>query len=278
MKSIRVFIQLLLFLATFVLEVRVRAEAAHDAHPAPHEAKSQAHSSGHESPVLIVQQEPANCLKGKLACAVRTREGQTFELVLDEKTTVVLDFLSSIIRISNKEIRLVSGSVWIKSQGDFQVHSEFGDVVSTTPGEFWVTRTKERVTAKATEATVELRPRGSKENLTVDPGLQNTIGLIGLDGKAETGIPLAIPFKEHLNQWARVYRGPKKTFEEQVQAFHERWTSAAVESAVINKAIHDRMISSADEEKAVEDAREAKVRAQREADRKFFRSRVFDGL
>ena len=259
MKLIRIAFQILLFLATFVLEVRVRAET-------------------HESPTLIVQQEPLNCLKAEGACAIRTREGQTFELQLDSKTTLVLDHSSSVIRFSNHEIRLLSGSVWIKAQETFQVHSEFGDVVSKEPGEFWVTRTKEHVTAKATEAQLELRPRGSKEALVVDPGLQNTIGSIGLDGKAETGIPLAISFKDHLLQWARVYRGPKDAFEKQVQTFHERWTSAVQESAAINKGVYDRMISSADEEKALEDAREAKVRAQREADRKFFRSRVFDGL
>lgn len=261
MTAFRVTFQVLLFLATFVLEVRVKAST--------------------NEPVkteIIVQQEPFGCLKSSAACAIKTRENQSFELELDSKTSVVLDHSSSIIRISSNEIRIVSGSVWIKAQEKFQVKSEFGDVVSSTPGEFWVTRTKDRVTAKATEATVELLPRGTSDRLTTDSGLQNYIGSIGLDGKAETGIPLAITFKDHLVQWARVYRGPKNEFEAKLAAFHARWKAATLESADINKALYTRMVSSADEEKAAVDAHETKVRLEREANRKLFRSRVFDGL
>lgn len=273
MTVVRITFQLLLFLATFVLEVRVKAST----HEEPAAVKQEAHAPAKKVEVLV-QQEPFECLKTKAACAIKTREGQSFELELDSKTSIVLDHSSALIRISNNEIRLVSGSVWVKAQETFKVKTEFGDLVSSTPGEFWVTRTKERVTAKATEATVQLLPRGSQDRLILDSGLQNYIGSIGLDGKAETGVPLAIPFKDHVIQWARVYRGPKKDFEEKLEAFHGRWKQATVESAEINKALYTRMVSSADEEKAATDAHEAKVQAEREANRKFFRSRVFDGL
>ena len=164
---LRISLQLLLFLATFILEVRVRADVAH------------------ASPTLIVQQEPAQCLKTEDACAIKTREGQIFELVLDDSTRIVLDHSSAIIRVSKHEIRFISGGVWVKAQHSFQVKTEFGEVASLTPGEFWVSRTKERVTAKASEAALELKPRGSLEALTIDPGLQNYIGTKSLHGKAE---------------------------------------------------------------------------------------------
>lgn len=223
-------------------------------------------------------QLPAGCLTdAKAVCAVENPNEQGFEVKVGE-STVVLDHASSLVRTSEHEIRLVKGTAWVKATGLVTVQSEFGAVANVGSGDFWVTKTKSQITALAVSTDVNLRPKGSQETLLVSQGLQNTLGQVTFGGVAETGIPMPIPFKEHLFRWARLYRGDKKEFETQVDKFHETWTDASRASAQINQQLFERKVASVDELAKAEEAKRSKVQSEQNQLRQMFRKRMLQGL
>ncbi|HVK60252.1 MAG TPA: hypothetical protein VM432_01830, partial [Bdellovibrionales bacterium] len=185
-------LRIFLFLLAFTLEVRI-AKAAFE--------------------------EPRGCLLSKAEnCAVKTGDEKftlkfpNGEIVLDQSTAVIL---------SEKKLVLVNGTVWVRAHGPVTVSTEFGDAKSS--GEFWVSRSTARMNVSAVSETVELTPRGASEALSVDPGLENYVSGVQKDGTAETGLPIAIPFSEHVTRWARLFTGKKADFEDQVDRFHATW-------------------------------------------------------
>jgi hypothetical protein len=241
-------LRLVLFLLTFTLEVHVYAAS-------------------------VPIQEPRGCLQTKDVCALENADERGFEFEIDG-ATVTLDRDSAVIRKSPGEIRIVRGTAWVHAHAKpFLVSSEFGGVRSVGEGDFWVTKSTSELTAMAVSTDVELSPRGSQETLTVTQGLQNTLGKVGFDGQASTGLPMPIPFKDHVLRWGRLYKGPKAEFEAQVDRFHAKWQEAAQESAAINKAVFDRKIAAVEEAARIEAEKKAKVEAENRALREMFRRR-----
>jgi hypothetical protein len=243
----------LVFFMTFSLEVSVHAA---------------------ESELL---QEPHGCFASKGVCALQNINDGGFEFKIGQ-TIVTLDRDSSLIRKSDSEIRLVKGTAWIKAKSAFVVGTEFGTAKNLEDGDFWVTKSAQALTAIAISTDVELAPKGSIERLLISQGLQNTLGQIGFNGQATTGIPMPIPFKDHVMRWARLYRGPKKDFERQLDVFHEKWQRASEASAQINRALYDRRVASVEEAKRAEEAKRSKVEAENQALRKMFRQRMLNGM
>lgn len=253
----RVLVRVFVFLMAFTLEVRVKAAEV----VSLPEAK-------------FPLEEPLHCLKESSLCAVRTREGEKFE-VHAGASSVVLDQGSSIIRVSSDEVRLVWGTIWVKAKGAFTVKTEYGDA-RVADGEFWMTRTAERIVISAVIGEVEISPRGAIEKIMVEPGEENWVSRVDATGVAETGLPKAIPFESHVARWARLYDGGKKSFEKDVEAFHRLWKAAGVRAAKLHSELMSRKIASIEEEKA---RREARRRRQAAEDRKYqemLRRRVLD--
>lgn len=241
-------IRCLLFLAAFSLEVHVNAAER-------------------------ALQEPSGCIATKDVCAVENSDERGFELKLGE-TIVTLDRDASVIRKTSNEVRLVRGTIWVRSAStDFRVTSEFGVVRSLSEGQFWVTKTATDLTALATSTDVELLPRGSHETLLVSQGLQNTLGQIGFNGKAATGLPMTIPFKDLCLRWGRLYKGPKAEFEAAIARFRQTWEEAAEAAAEINKAVFDRKVASVEDAARANAEKQAKADAENQALRAMFRRR-----
>ncbi len=224
-----------------------------------------------------LQQEPHDCLSSKNVCAVQNLNEGGFEIKIGD-SVVTLDRASSLIRKSDSEIRLVTGTAWIKTKSAFVVSTEFGTVMNLAEGDFWVVKSFQYLTAMAVSTDVELAPKGSHEKLLVSQGLLNTLGQIGFDGQSSTGIPMPIPFKDHVMRWARLYHGPKKEFEHQVDVFHEKWQKATVASAEINRSLYIRKVASVLNAKQLDDAKRAKVQAENLALRNMFRQRMLNGM
>jgi hypothetical protein len=240
----QIFFRILVFILTFVTDVKVKAMEAVQL-PETH----------------AVMQEPANCLAVSVlndqtvqsdsssACAIGTRSDEKYILKL-EKTSIVLDGRTSLLRSvvkappnhSQNELTLITGTLWVESVEAFTVHTEFGDVVGS--GSFWVVHQTNRVIAVASQTSLELRPRGSLETLEVPAGMENWIGKVASDAKAETGVPQAISFEAHISRWARLYPGKKKAFALEVKAFHEQWVQAAQATADIHRELYERKIAS----------------------------------
>jgi hypothetical protein len=249
--------KLFIFFLTFSLEVRVKAGESVQLPEA-------------KAPLM----EPAGCLEEASLCAVKTREGEKFEIHAGANA-IVLDQGTSVIRLSADEARLVWGTIWVKAKGSFTVKTEYGDA-TVKDGEFWMSRTAERITVSATSTEVVLHPRGSNEKLAVSPGEENWVSRVNRNGFAETGVPKAIAFAEHIARWARLFEGKKKTFEKDVAEFHAVWSEASRRAAEFHQDLMNRKIASIESEKARR-ASEKKKRLDEERKlRDLFRKKVLD--
>jgi hypothetical protein len=224
-RVIRVF----LFLLTFILEVRVKA-------------------AGIQIPDADeILQEPKTCLMQSVECGMRTKVGEKFEFEMGE-ATIVLDQMTTIVRVSARELRLVAGTVWVKTETPVMVRTEFG-TAHLSDGEMWVSRTSDRITVAATHGDAEIRPRGSTERLLIETGFENFLTKVGDNGKAATGAPVAIVFPAHMERWARLFDGGKVEFEKEVAAFHKIWAEASEQAAGIHRELLERKIASVEEER-----------------------------
>ncbi len=244
---------LLVFIATFSLEVTVRAQE-------------------------FITQEPLKCLaRATSVCAIENSSSIGFEVKMGS-STLILDQGAAIIRQADDELRLIKGTIWIKAASTIRIRSEFGEIANSEPGDFWISRTSEVMTGSAISTPLQLSPRASKDTLEVAPGLQNTIGAIGFDGQATTSIPLPIPFKDHILRWARLYHGPKKQFESEVAEFHDRWLKASETAADISQTLYERQVASVENAKAARAAQVKKANAENNELRSLFRKRSLEGL
>jgi hypothetical protein len=260
MRAFTFLVKALLFVSTFSLEITV-------------------HAADKSVPIEIqtTLQEPHNCLATKDVCAVENLGETGFDVKVGD-SIVTLDHGSSLIRKSDNEVRMIKGTAWIKAEKTMVVSSEYGAFQNVGSGDFWVTKTSTQVTAMAVSSDVEIKPRGSQETLLISQGLQNSLSQVGFNGQAATGIPMPIPFKDHVMRWGRLYRGPKKAFESSVDEFHVKWEAATEAAAVIHHSLYDRVIASADQEAKAEAAKKAKIEAENQALRDMFRKRILQGM
>lgn len=235
-------LRIALFLFAFSLEVRVKAESIQ----LP-ETES-------------VLQEPKDCLLASVACALRTKRAEKYRLEF-EGATVTLDQLTTVIREKSGTIRLVEGTVRVESERTrVSIKSEFGEAI-VERGEAWVRRDREKAYVTAVKGEAELRPRGSDEVLIVEAGFENWVSRVNDKGRAETGIPIALSLRDHLDRWARLFDGNKREFKEEADRFVDTWREATERAAALHKAVLERTVASAQEDRA----RKAEGRRKSEA-------------
>lgn len=243
-------LRLFLFILVFVLDVRVKADIV--ALPNARE----------------VAQEPDGCLLAASVCALKTTADEKFKLRLGE-SEVVLDASTAVIRQAENEVALLTGTIWVRSKGAFAVRTIYGEV-RAPQGEFWVQNSSGRTWVYAIEGALVLEPRAGElaNAIRLDPGEENWLGPVGLDGSGSSGVPRAIVPREHIRRWARLYAGTRKQFEQEVRTFHAHWSRVLAGVAEYHQSRAEARRQWLEEEharalriKAQEDARSAELRA-----------------
>ncbi|MCM2282453.1 MAG: hypothetical protein NDI61_11485 [Bdellovibrionaceae bacterium] len=235
-------VRLIAFFLAFTLDVRV------------HAAETAALPNSQE-----VLQDPADCVLRASVCAVKTASFEKYKLAVGE-ASVYLDSSTAVIRRSEVELTLLSGTVWVRSSAGFTVSSEFG-VVQSEGGEFWVSRDASRMTASATEKALMLRPRGATDALRVDVGEENWIGRVASNGIASSGVPQAIALAPHLRRWARLFPGTRQAFEKETRRFHASWSRGLASVA----DYHEELAVQRRQALRIEAERRARLREQEES-------------
>ena len=224
-------------------------------------------------------QKPAGCLKAALdkPCALQTDSDE--KLVLDlAGGKVILDEVTTVVRESASEVRLVAGTVWVqpKEKSDsLLIRTEFGYAKSSS--DFWVGRTEDRMTVSAMSCDVEMHPRGTSEVLLVAPGIENFMGRVDVAGRATTGFPVPIAPRTHLDRWARLSTNSKKEFEGEVAEFKERWVQGVEEASNVQQTLFERKVASIDEARAQKAQARQKVEAHNRELRDLFRKKYSGG-
>ena len=221
----------------------------------------------------IVLQEPQECLKSDEMCSLQTSSHEKFKLKIGE-SRLVMDASTLLLRESSERISLLQGTLWIKTEGPFSVHTEYG-VVESDGGEFWVTRTRgETLTASAISGTLSLKPRGANIEISLAAGEENWLGRVGRDGVAESGTPCPLLMIEHIARWARLYPGQKQEFEKEVRSFRLVWQAASERSAELHQDLAKRRIETLNEQQRRREEERRKEAEHRQVLRRIYRERT----
>lgn len=252
-----------LFLVSFAIDVKVRAEVA----------------TLPESKTL--EQEPLACWQNDqlFPCAVRTSAGERAKLKWGENQ-ITLSESTLLVRTSARSVRVLEGLAWFIISSPVFVDSEFGQIHSDE-GEFWITRARDRLTVASVRSPVWLLPRGFENRIEnrieVSPGLENWIGrVLPIKGQAQTGVPVAIALKPHLKRWSRLYDGKLSAFQKDAEEFYDRWSVATKAAAEIHEELFRRRMASIDRDEAIKVEQRQRVQKRTDELVRLFRSKVLD--
>jgi hypothetical protein len=249
--------RVMLFLAVFVIDVRVKAD----------NLKLQV--------LTDIQEQPENCWKLEGPCAVRTLKFQSARFSW-LGGTVTLDEVTTLVRGTGNELRLINGTIWLRGADRTIVRSEFGTIEIPSHGEGWLKKSPDQLSVADVDRTALIRPQGSSDILEVSSGLENWIGRVGADGKAQTGIPVAIVLKPFLRQWAKLYSGSLKQLEADASSFYVTWSDASRLAAQIHQDLFTRKCASIESEETARDLNRRKVQARNHELIEMFRRHVFE--
>ncbi len=223
-------------------------------------------------------EEPEKCWQSEGPCAVQTSRSEKLRLVLGENQ-IVLDESTIVVRLDKSQVRLLAGTLWVRAETAVSVLSEFG-TFSILKGEFWVSRTQDRVTGSNVAGTLLLKPRsknGADEVLEIAAGLENWVGRVQASGgRAQTGVPMPIPLKTHLVRWAHLYTEGRERFLKEAEAFYALWLEASVEAAGIHQELVKRKLAAIDEDRSRTAEINRKVEARNRELVEMLKRRVFD--
>ncbi|MDZ4661429.1 MAG: hypothetical protein SGJ18_07385 [Pseudomonadota bacterium] len=191
--------------------------------------------------------EPSECLLKSSLCSVTTGSKEKFVLTFGtNEATLGRDTV--VIRESANTIHLVKGSVLVKSDKKTIVKCEFGQVVSLD-GEYLVSREAGRVMVRAILSPLTIIPKGSAEELVVEPGFQNWLYKVSQSGQAQSGIPLVWDLEDIVKTWAQLYSGNKVEFRKKMRSLNGIWSQAVISASQRHKIYAERLLASAEEDR-----------------------------
>ncbi len=195
---------------------------------------------------LKVVEMPEACLKTTETCIIKTSREEKFKFKFG-KSQIVLDENTALVRVSDKQVTLVSGQIWIRAQGEVIVQTQYGSV-SSEIGNFLVRNKDKRMEIKAIDADLVLVSKMNQSTLKLEAGEQNWLGPIDQNKMASSGVPLPIRPSELVMSWSRLYTGTKIEFEKDFRSFFVLWSSSNERLAKLHAEITSHQIASVEEE------------------------------
>lgn len=271
------FVRIFLFVFVFTVEVRIHAESP----PVRDKVKmDQARSISSKVTKNIkvgdqfehVLQEPHNCILKASKCAVFNK-ANSFILKVGE-SLVGLGSGASVYRISNNEVILMAGKIWVRAAEKFTVYATHG-LYKWEKGEALFEKSSERVIGTGISADLLMLPRGHNEAYELPIGFTNWMTPVALNGKAGVGIPQTTNLTWVVETWSGIYQGRAETLKKELEEYKAKWQLAIDVTAPWHKEMIDRRIAQVEAWRA----RQARLKALREAEnarlRKLFRNRTY---
>ncbi|HEX4926288.1 MAG TPA: hypothetical protein VFV50_19495 [Bdellovibrionales bacterium] len=221
----------------------------------------------------VVLQEPADCLFKESMCAMKTKPGHKFETKIGS-TSLILGSDTIIVRTAQDSLLLVQGEVWVKAAGEFHVRSEYGEVKLNEDGEAWFVRGEKRVLVRTLREGSVVIARNSQEHMLLLQGFEIAMEGVTASGHGRLSVPTVINFRDHLRRWARLYRGPKKEFVNELQRFEPVLREAAIQSSDLHVEMAKRRIASEQAELDRQLEEQRRIERENARLRKLFRDRL----
>ncbi|MGE3973228.1 MAG: hypothetical protein AB7F59_01735 [Bdellovibrionales bacterium] len=186
-------------------------------------------------------QEPLNCLAQQVVCAVSTFDKSKYDLTVGT-AHVILGGRTTILRNDADLITLVSGEIWVRTNGHIKIQSEFGSYV-LEKAEAWVIKENGKMLVRTVSGEADVLPRGGKE-LPLPAGFEVWISAVDASGVATSSIPRAIDIRDHMKRWAQLFPGTKAEFKKAVLAFRTVWNESVEKAATFHAEVVQRNIAS----------------------------------
>lgn len=242
------FFQLLIFILSFQMEVRVRAEQG-------------------------ALQQPGGCLKKlEAACALQASVGG-FHLETEEQRLHAVSG-SSLVRLSEKHWKFMKGALWVEKSSTATVETLYAEFAAPQ-GEYWLLEKDARIQVRNINAELQVKLRDGRV-LEVPPGFEFWIGPINTQGKNDYGMIQPIVLKDHLVLWNSLYRKDKESFRKEALALKENWGDLVDKSARLYRAVVDREIASVQQQEKALALKKARQEAKNQEIKRLYYEKVFE--
>jgi hypothetical protein len=240
-------LKVLLFVAAFQMEVRVRAS----------------------EPVSI----PEDCLGKEVPCSVK---------VMTDKWS----YVSGAIKMhapantiltetqKNKEWKLVEGTLWVENAPSLRIRTVTSEAEGSS-GQYWVLAEKDRVVYRNISSKLVITFK-DQSRIEVPRGFEVWVGSVNSEAQVEHGMVEPVNLKAHLKAWYELYPGQRAQFVSDVQDLKDQWADLTEQSGDIYKKIALRKMAALDDEKMQKLEAKKKQEQERMRVREEYRKRVFE--
>ncbi len=240
--------QLLLFLAAFQMEVRVRAS----------------------EPNISL---PENCIGRVSPCSFKVMTNKwsyaanSVKLRASEKTILTEN-------VKGKEWSLIEGALWAQNASAVKIKTVSAEAEGSG-GQYWVFAENghfvfRNISAKLIVTFID------KTKMEIPRGFEVWAGGVNSEAKVEHGVVELINFKQHLKSWYELYPGTREQFISEIQDLKDQWVDSVDQSGDIYKKIVERKLAALEDQKRLRLEIQKKNEENRLRIRAEFHKRVFD--
>jgi hypothetical protein len=239
---------LLLFLAAFQMEVRVRASE-------------------------VGLSFPESCLGKVSPCAVKVMTDKwSYEAGNVKLRAPVATMLTE--DANGKEWTLVEGSLWVENAPSVKIKTVSAEAEGSS-GQYWVFAEKGRIVFRNITAKLVINFKDHSK-LEIPRGFEVWVGGVNSEAKVEHGMVEPINLKRHLKAWYALYPGDRQQFVSEVQDLKDQWADLIEQSGEIYKKVAVRKLAALDDQKRQQLEIQKKKEETRLRIRAEFHKRVFD--
>jgi hypothetical protein len=244
------FAHVLLFVAAFQMEVRVRAS----------------------EPVMTY---PENCLGKSAPCSFKvTTDKWSFESG-NVKIHAGADTILTAEDVRSKEWKLVAGTLWMQNAPSVKVRT-VSALAEGSSGQYWVFADKDgRVVFRNITSKLIVTFKDHTK-IEIPRGFEVWVGSVNSKAQTEHGMIEPINLKDHLKAWYQLYPGDRAQFVSEVQDLKDQWSDLVEKSGDIYKKVAERELAALDEKKRAQLEVQRKKEEERLRIRAEFHKRVFE--
>lgn len=244
------FAHVLLFIAAFQMEVRVRAS----------------------EPAMTY---PENCLGRSVPCSFKVTEDKWSFESGNVKLSAGNDTILTAEDIKSKEWKLVSGTLWVQNGPSVKIKTVSAQAEGSS-GQYWVFAQKDgRIVFRNITSKLIVTFK-DQTKLEIPRGFEVWVGNVNSQAKTEHGMIEPINLKEHLKAWYELYPGKRAQFVSEVQDLKDQWSDLVEQSGDIYKKVAERELAALDDKKRAQLEVQRKKEEERLRIRAEFHKRVFD--
>ncbi|MCB0342421.1 MAG: hypothetical protein H6626_03805 [Pseudobdellovibrionaceae bacterium] len=199
-----------------------------------------AHKLSGGGPVDLIE-EPRHCWKSASVCAIRNNS-KSVQTLNWEAASVRLAPGAAMVRLSGSHMQMVEGDALVMPNESFSIRSEFGEC-QLLSGKALLEKSKHSMKVSLLFGSAEVHLLGGEKPLLLEPGFEQEMGLVTLNGVAQTQLARPVAIKPLLKKWAQLFDADSGDFKSEVLAFRPIWEEAVEAASVWHRQLVNRHLA-----------------------------------